>query len=108
MPSTVLQRTKEIFSLKTGRPLLLVVLSFFITGSACFVAMQPYLIQMLNAFRVPIDSSWASVMVSVTYVLGTVVCLCLIKSIGKRKLFLAGIGGTFIGSICLGIYLPIL
>lgn len=100
--STVLQRTKEIFTQKTGRPLLLVVLSFSITGSACFVAVQPYLVQILNAFGVPIDLNWGSVIVSVSYISGALACLCLIKFIGKRNIFLAGIVGTFFCSICLG------
>lgn len=67
-------------------------------------AMRPYLVQIFQAYSVPIDSSWSTFVIGIMGFFANIACTCLIKPIGKRKIALISMTGTCISVISLAIY----
>lgn len=95
---------KEIFRKRTLKPFTLVMTMFLVCQFSGLTAMRPYFVQIFQAFSVPIDASWATVVIGILGFAANILCTCLIKVIGKRKIALVSISGTCVSIIALTIY----
>lgn len=99
---------------------------FFLAQFTGVTAMRPYIVQVIKAYGSPISADRATVsiqnvifvfinltksnekFVSFQLILGfvgnvsNVICICFVKLLGKRKLYLIGLAGTFVSAIVLG------
>lgn len=95
---------KELFRKRTLKPFALVITMFLFCQFSGLTGMRPYLVQIFQAFSVPIDASWATVVIGILGFVANIACTCLIKTIGKRKLALISMLGTCVSITALAIY----
>lgn len=95
---------KELVRKRTVKPIVIVTVFFAITQFCGMAGMRPYLIQIFQAYGVPVDPSWATVIVGLMKFLANIFCMLVVKFVGKRRISLYSIAGTAICCISLGIY----
>lgn len=95
---------KELLRKRTLKPFMLVITMFLFCQFSGLSAMRPYLVQIFQTYSIPIDSSWATVMIGVLGFAANISCTCLIKPLGKRKIALISMLGTCICVTSLAIY----
>lgn len=95
---------KELFRKRTLKPFILVITMFLFCQFSGLTAMRPYLVQIFQAYSVPIDASWATVVIGILGFVANIACTCLIKPLGKRKIALISMSGTCISMAALAIY----
>lgn len=95
---------KELFRKRTLKPFTLVITMFLFCQFSGLSGMRPYLVQVFQTFQVPIDASWATVVIGILGFAANIACTCLIKVLGKRKIALISMTGTCISMIALAIY----
>ena len=102
--STNREMLKEIFRKRTLKPFTLVMTMFLFCQFSGLSAMRPYFVQIFQAFSVPIDASWATVVIGILGFAANISCTCLIKLLGKRKIALVSMLGTCVCISALAIY----
>lgn len=50
--------------------------------------MRPYIVLILKAYGTPISANYATVVLGLTGILGTTICVVTVKFFGKRRLYL--------------------
>lgn len=95
---------KELFRKRTMKPFTLVITMFLFCQFSGLTAMRPYLVQIFQTFAVPIDASWATVVIGILGFAANIACTCLIKPLGKRKIALLSMLGTCVSIVSLAIY----
>lgn len=100
-PSTYAQKIRDLFRPKTLRPFGLLMLMFFVVQISGNSAIRPFLVQIFQTFRLPIDANWASVIMALTDILSGMFCIVAIPLLGKRRLFLGALCGVV--AACIGI-----
>lgn len=95
---------KELFRKRTLKPFILVLTMFMFQQFSGLSGMRPYMVQIFQAFSIPINASWATVAIGMMGFLANIACTCLIKPIGKRKIALFSMTGTCISITALAIY----
>jgi hypothetical protein len=95
---------RELFRKRTMKPFMLVITMFLICQFSGLTAMRPYLVQIFRTFAVPIDASWATVVIGILGFAANIACTCLIKPLGKRKIALISMFGTCVSIVSLAIY----
>lgn len=93
--SSSAELVKELFRKRTLKPFILVITMFVFCQFSGLTAMRPYLVQIFQAFSVPINSSWATVAIGVLGFAANIACTCLIKTLGKRKIGKVSNGFSF-------------
>lgn len=89
-------KLKQLKRKKILKPLLLIAaLQFFLQFSAVNT-WRPYIIQILNAYTIKWNVSFTTVVLSTLGVVARLCVLPIIKSMGKRKLYLLASAATFI------------
>lgn len=98
---SILNKIKQLKRKRIMKPLILALtLQFFLQFSA-IMAWRPYIIQILNAYAIRWNASYTAVVMS-SMGLGAKVCsMSLIKTMGKRKLYLAASTVTYLS--CFGL-----
>lgn len=95
---------KELCRKRTLKPFTLVITMFMFCQFSGLSAMRPYFVQIFQAFSVPIDASWATVVIGILGFAANIACTILIKPLGKRKIALISMLGTCISITALAIY----
>lgn len=95
---------KELLRKRTLKPFTLVLSMFFFCQFSGLTAMRPYAVQIFQTFSVPLDASWATVIVGILGFAANIACTVLIKPFGKRKIALISMFGTCVSMIALVIY----
>jgi MFS transporter, SP family, solute carrier family 2 (facilitated glucose transporter), member 6 len=95
---------KELLRKRTLKPFTIVISMFVFCQFSGLIAMRPYLVQIFQTFSVPIDASWATVVIGILGFVANIACTCLIKPLGKRKIALISMFGTCVSMISLAIY----
>lgn len=67
-------------------------------------AMRPYIVQIFKAYGSPIASDLSATILSVMDNFGVLTFICLIRIIGKRKIYLSVATGIFFSSLIISIY----
>lgn len=98
---SILNKIKQLKRKRIMKPLILaLVLQFFLQFSA-IMAWRPYIIQILNAYAIRWNANYTAVVMS-SMGLGAKICsMSLIKTMGKRKLYLAASTVTYL--CCFGL-----
>jgi MFS transporter, SP family, solute carrier family 2 (facilitated glucose transporter), member 6 len=98
------QLWKELLRKRTLKPFTLVISMFLFCQFSGMTAMRPYFVQIFQAFSVPIDASWATVVIGILGFAANIACTILIKPLGKRNIALISILGASISMTSLAIY----
>lgn len=103
-PATTMELLKELLRKRTLKPFSLLIMMFVFCQFSGLSSMRPYLVQLFQAYEVPIDASSATVFIGIMGFVANIACMCLVQSIGKRKLSLFSMVGVCISIISLAIY----
>ena len=103
-PANGKEMMKELLRKRTLKPFCLVMIMFVFCQFSGLSGMRPYLIQIFQAFKIPIDASWATVVIGMLGFFANIACMCLIKVMGKRKLALFSMAGTCLSIVSLAVY----
>lgn len=101
---TILEKMRELTRKRTLKPFLLVMSIFMLSQFTGIIAMRPYTVQILQAYGIPLDASWATVIVGLVGLLANIILLCIIRFTGKRKIYLFSLAVTFTSCFVLGKY----
>lgn len=85
-------------------PLRLVVVYFFFFHAASLTALRPYMIEVFSQLQVPVSPNVLTVMSAVLQAAGALVCMCLVRLVGKRILSLVSMTGCAMCCLSLGAY----
>uniref|UniRef100_A0A2H8TCU3 Facilitated trehalose transporter Tret1 n=1 Tax=Melanaphis sacchari TaxID=742174 RepID=A0A2H8TCU3_9HEMI len=85
-------------------PLRLVVISFFFYHAASLTAMRPYMIEIFTRLEVPLTPKTLTVISAVLQGTGAMTCICLLRVVGKRVLFLVSMTSCALCCLLLGAY----
>ncbi|XP_035776350.1 facilitated trehalose transporter Tret1-like [Anopheles albimanus] len=103
-PLTEWMKLKELTRKRNLRPFVLVMLFFVFGQLSGLTGMRPYLVQIFQAYGVPLDANWATVSTGLLGLMANIVCMVSIKFVGKRKLALMSMTVTALSCIGLSIY----
>lgn len=95
---------RELVRRRTLKPMIIVTVFFAVTQFCGMAGMRPYLVQIFQAYGAPVDSSWATVIVGLMKFLANILCMLVVKFVGKRRISLYSIAGTSICCLSLAIY----
>ncbi|XP_022175298.1 facilitated trehalose transporter Tret1-like [Myzus persicae] len=85
-------------------PLRLVVVYFFFFHAASLTAMRPYMIEVFSRLEVPISPNVLTVLSAALQGTGALICMCLVRLVGKRALSLVSMSGCALCCLSLGAY----
>ncbi|GAB0097351.1 facilitated trehalose transporter Tret1 [Sergentomyia squamirostris] len=103
-PPTLIEKMKELIRNRTLKPMFIVTMFFFFCQFSGLAGMRPYLVQIFQAYGVPVNPNWATVVTGLFKFLANIVCMIGVKFIGKRRISLVSIIGTAICCIAIGCY----
>lgn len=103
-PPTALQKLKELTRKRTLKPFTVMLVVYFFTHFSGMHAMRPYIVLVLKAYGTPISANYATVVLGLTGILGTTICVVTVKFFGKRRLYLislacVGVMATFLSKL---------
>ncbi|KAK9888537.1 hypothetical protein WA026_000783 [Henosepilachna vigintioctopunctata] len=101
---TVIEMLMSVKKKDCLNPLLLVTYICFLSHFSGTSPVQTYAINIFNVLRVPIDGHNATALLGIIEMLGCVVCVLMVRIVGKRVLTFASLIGISIGYMCLGFY----
>ena len=89
---------------ETRRPLVLIVVFFQLAGMGGMMSIRPFLIEVLDAFHVPLNANWSTVVMTVTGFLGSLLLIVFINRVGKRVMALSSSAVCAACCLLLGVY----
>ncbi|PSN31571.1 hypothetical protein C0J52_20809 [Blattella germanica] len=95
---------KLLLERETRRPLALIVLSFAFCGFGGMYSIRPFLIEVQEAFHVPISAMWGSVVITIMGFISNLLLILIINRTGKRMCFLVTTAMSAICCLLLGLY----
>lgn len=95
---------RELYRKRTLKPFVLVIIMFCFAQFSGLASMRPYLVQIFQTYAVPIDASWATVVIGIMGFFANILSMIVIKPLGKRKIGLISMIGTCISIISLAFY----
>lgn len=95
---------KELVRNRTLKPMIIVGIFFTVTQFCGMAGMRPYLVQIFQAYGIPVDPSWATVIVGLLKFLANIFCMVVVRCVGKRRISLYSIAGTAFCCISIGVY----
>lgn len=101
-PATAMEKLRGLFLPSTLKPFTVLLIVFTLNQITGTYAMKPYLILIFKAYGTPLSPSVATAVLGLTGILGTTTCVCIIRFIGKRKLFLCALLLASIPKIAVG------
>ncbi|XP_052868649.1 facilitated trehalose transporter Tret1-like [Anopheles cruzii] len=103
-PLTEWMKLKELMRKRNLRPFVLVMLFFVFGQLSGLTGMRPYLVQIFQAYGVPLDANWATVSTGLLGLMANIVCMVSIKFVGKRRLAITSMSVTALSCLCLAVY----
>lgn len=98
---SILNKLKQLKRKRIMKPLILaIILQFFLQFSA-IMTWRPYIIQILSAYAIRWNASYTAVVMSSMGLVAKVCSMSLIKTMGKRKLYLVASAVTYLS--CFGL-----
>lgn len=82
-------------------PYILIVFCFFVGHFSGMTTLQTFAVQIFHTLKAPIDKYYATMILGILELSGTIICVILVKHVGKRPLVLAstcGLGLCFLGT----------
>lgn len=99
---TLVHKLKELNRKRTLKPMFLVIGYFFFSQFSGIPAMRPYLVQIIESFEMPINPNWGTVVIGILGLLANILCMCIVKSLGKRRLSIISMLATLLCTLALG------
>lgn len=96
------EKLKYLIRQRTLKPFIILVICSVIGFSSGTHHLFPYIVQILNAYQSPISPNWATIFIGFTGVCGTIVCIPIVKFVGKRRIFLVSLTVVFCINTLLG------
>lgn len=103
-PPSEWMKLQELMRKRNLRPFALVLFLFAFGQLSGLTGMRPYLVQIFQAYGVPLDANWATVSTALLGLAANVVCMVSIKFVGKRRLALFSFTLTSLSCLSLAIY----
>jgi MFS family permease len=103
-PASAKELFRELYRKRTLKPFFLVLIMFVFAQFSGLASMRPYLVQIFQTYAVPIDASWATVVIGIMGFFANILSVIVIKPLGKRKIGLISMVGTCISIISLAFY----
>ncbi|XP_062561783.1 facilitated trehalose transporter Tret1-like [Armigeres subalbatus] len=103
-PPSEWMKLKELMRKRNLRPFALVMLLFVFGQLSGLTGMRPYLVQIFQAYGVPLDANWATVSTALLGLAANIVCMVSIKFVGKRRLALFSFVLTSLSCLSLAVY----
>lgn len=94
----------SFFEARNLKPFFIVTMFLVFTQLSGLAAMRPYLVQLLQAFQVPIDAKRATAMVGLLKLAANLTIMGTVKFVGKRRLSLLSACGVTVCGVGLGTY----
>lgn len=101
---TLTEKLSELPRKRTIKPFVIIFSLSFLAEFSGISSMRPYLVQIFNAYEIPMSTDDAVVVTSIVGTLATVTFMCLIRFIGKRRLYLTVLLGSFLSSFVISYY----
>ncbi|XP_014285740.1 facilitated trehalose transporter Tret1 isoform X1 [Halyomorpha halys] len=86
------------------QPLTLVIAYFFFTHCTGLNGARPYLVKVYTRLGVSINPFFGTVLGAISQIVGVIVCMLIVRRVGKRKLSLITMFTCSIINLCLGFY----
>lgn len=102
--SKPLAMVRLLLERETLRPLFLTVSFFSLYALGGIPSVRPFLVEVVESFHSPIESSWSTVMMATAAFVGSVVLIGSINKLGKRSLALASTATCALSCVLLGLY----
>lgn len=96
------EKLKYLIRQRTLKPFFILIICSVIGFSSGTHHLIPYIVQILNAFQSPISPNLATVVLGFTGVCGTIICIPILKFVGKRRIFLVSLTSVFFINTLLG------
>lgn len=103
-PASAKELIRELYRKRTLKPFIIVITMFFFSQFSGMASMRPFIVQIFQTYSIPIDSSWATVVIGIVGFFSNILCMCVIKPLGKRKIGLISMVGTCISIFSLALY----
>jgi len=101
---TFVELLRDVTRPQMLKPLALVIAFFVFHNGSGFPAVRPYMVNVFEELRFPVDAHWATVIVSIVGFLGVITCMVLVKIVGKRALTLGSLAGCAASMMALSIW----
>lgn len=95
---------RDLCGQRTRRPFALIMFCFVVCQFSGMHSIRPYMVQLFEVFRVPLDANWTTVGVGVMSIAANLVVMCTIGVFGKRRLYFFSLGGTAASCLALSAY----
>lgn len=81
------QSLQQLLHRSTIRPFAIVFFTYVVNYTS-IASIQPYIVQIMKSYAIPIDPNFSTVITSIVILIGMIVVMSVIATVGKRKLFL--------------------
>lgn len=98
---SLLDRIKDIKHRRTLKPFILITIMYILMEFSGMFVMRPYIVQILNAYGIPLDAHLTTVILGSLGVFANICLLSTIKLFGKRKIYLCSTVVTFLSCFVL-------
>lgn len=96
---------KDMTRKRTLKPFILITILYILMEFSGMFVMRPYIVQILNAYGVPLDANLTTVILGLLGVAANLCLLAIVKFVGKRKIYLWSMVGTFLSCFALSKYI---
>lgn len=103
-PPNLADKFAEFKRVRTLKSFFIVIALFVILQFSGIFAMTPYLIQIFKAYKSPIAADTMTAILSFLNVFATVTFMCLVRFMGKRRLYLTVLSGVCVSSFVIACY----
>lgn len=100
-PPTMKDKLRDVLRKRTLRPFTIIAIMFFIMQFSGMFAMRPYIVQILEAFGMPMDANLATVVLGLLGIVANFGLLAFVRLFGKRRIYLCSTFATCLS--CFGL-----
>lgn len=98
---TLYDKFKDMTRKRTIKPFVLITLLYILMEFSGMFVMRPYIVQILNVYKVPLDTSLTTVVLGLLGIAANLCLLVSVKFFGKRRIYLWSMVGTFLSCFAL-------
>lgn len=95
-PPTICEKFRKMKQKRTMKPFMMILILQFFMQFSGMAAMRPYIVLILNAHGIPLDSNSATIFLGLLSILALACLMLTIRWLGKRKIFLYSMVASFI------------
>lgn len=103
-PPSLAEKFAEFKKKRTLKSFFIVISLFVILQYSGMFAMTPYLVQIFKAYQSPLPPDVSTAVLSFLNIFATITFMCLVRFVGKRRLYLTVLSGVCISSFVISVY----